>query len=146
MGIAKMPAVRTRTGLEGSSLLEILIGLLVLALAYASLLAYTTSQRNGLTIAGQLSDGTRVASTALESVKGMLADSIAFANIFSEAQFAPKVFSNRSIMNNQSYAITLTLNRAPAPLYALVVRAKVSWKSIHSFEMGVLIPGSTSTL
>lgn len=106
---------------KGFTFLEILVGLVVLALAFISLATYTSSQRKGLNVSGQLSDGTQVAG-------------------------GPRTFSDHKTVNGLHYAVDLTVKRAPAPLYALQVRAKVTWKSTHNVELGMLFPGAASTL
>jgi Tfp pilus assembly protein PilV len=132
--------------MEGFTFLEILVGLIVLALAFVSLSAYTASQRKGLYKSSQLADGTQVAATALETMRGQLSDSAAFASLYHQAQTGPRSISSQRTVNNFPFYIALTVTCAPAPLYALHVRAKVTWKSTHAIELGMLYPGAATTL
>jgi type II secretory pathway pseudopilin PulG len=140
------PVAQVNKPEAGFTFLEILIGLIVLALAFVSLSAYTASQRKGLNISSQLSDGTQVAATALETYKGRLSDSATFRNVYDQVAGGPREFPDHKTVNKLSYAVNLTVKRAPAPLYALQVRARVTWKSTHNVELGMIFPGAASTL
>jgi prepilin-type N-terminal cleavage/methylation domain-containing protein len=143
----KKPRIRRRfSGSQGFTLIEIMVGLCVLALAFVSLSAYTAGQRKGLYKSGQFADATQVAASALETMKGTLADSLKFKQLYNQVANYPNTISSQKMVNNFPYTIAITLTRAPAPLYALNVRAKVSWKSIHTYELGMLFPGTASAL
>lgn len=130
----------------GFSLLEILLGFFLLAVAFVSLGAYTSSQRGGLNRAGRLSDGTQVAVSVLETQKALLADSAAFRALFDEAASVPRTTSLERTVNHVRYGVAVTFARAPEPLYALKVRARVSWSGSHAVDLGVMVPGATGVL
>lgn len=130
----------------GFSLLEVLLGFFVLAVAFVSLGAYVSSQRGGLNRAGRLSDGTHVAVSVLEAQKALLADSAAFRALFDQAAFVPRTTSLERTVNHVRYGVAVTVSRAPAPLYALKVRARVSWTGSRAVELGVMVPGATGVL
>jgi type II secretory pathway pseudopilin PulG len=140
------PAARPAGGSRGFTFMEILVGICVLALAFVSLSAYTSSQRKGLNVSSQLADGTQVAATALETMKGQLSDSTAFRNLYDQVQSGSRVISDHKTVNNLPYSVALTVTRAPSPLYALKVRAKVTWKSTHKVELGMMFPGAAGVL
>lgn len=141
-----IPDANARRTVAGFTFLEILIGLVVLALAFVSLSAYTSSQRKGLNVSSQLSDGTQVAASALETYKGQMSDSAAFRQVYNQVEFSPKSISDHKTVNRLPYSVNLTVKRAPAPLYALQVRAKVTWRSTHNVELGMIFPGAAGTL
>jgi Tfp pilus assembly protein PilV len=127
-------------------LIEILVGFLVLGLACICLSAYTASQRKGLYKSSQLSDATQAAASALETIKGQLADSSAFKKLYDDAAGRTVTRSSQKTVNNSVYAIDLAIARAPAPLYALNVRAKASWAENHRVTLGLLYPGASANL
>ena len=130
----------------GFTLLEILIGFFVLAIAFVGMAAYNATQRGSLNRSGRLSDGTQIAMSALETSKAQLADSSGFRREYDLAGIAPRTTSRDVVLNNVHYTVDMTVTRAPAPLYALKVRSRVKWKASHAIEMGVLVPGATPTL
>jgi len=133
-------------GQRGFTFLEILVGLIVLAMACVCLTAYSVSQRKGLHKSSQFSDATQAAATALETMKGQLADSLAFKKLYDQAASGPLAQSATTSINKGTYALAYTIARAPSPLYALNVRVKVTWESNHSYTLGMLYPGASSTL
>lgn len=133
-------------GQRGFTLIEILVGFLVLCLAFFCLSAYTSSQRKGLYKSGQLSDATLAAASALEIIKGELADSAAFKKMYDDAAGRAVTQSSQNTVNKVVYAIDLSISRAPAPLYALNVRAKATWAETHTVTLGLLYPGASANL
>jgi type II secretory pathway pseudopilin PulG len=131
---------------RGFSIVEILIGFFVLSIAFASLGAYTSSQRTGLFKSSRLSDGTQAAVSALEEMKRDLSDSAKFANLYEQAGHGSVPISKSRSVNNVLYKIELTVTRGPEPDYLLKVRAQAAWKGSHSVELGVLVPGQAATL
>lgn len=131
---------------QGFTLLEILIGVCVLAITTACLMAYVSSLRKSLTQGSRLGDATRAASTALEVLKGELKDSVAFKTLYEDAGRQPVRKEVERDINNRKYSVTLTLTRAPAPLYALKARARAAWNGHHDVEVGVLLPGPSDFL
>jgi prepilin-type N-terminal cleavage/methylation domain-containing protein len=132
-------------GQRGFTFLEILVGLIVLALACVCLTAYSITQRRGLHKSSQFSDATQAAATALETMKGQLADSLAFKKLYGQAN-SPVTQTDKKTINKGTYALAFTIARAPSPLYALKVRVKVTWESKHSVTLGMLYPGASSAL
>ena len=130
----------------GFTLMEILVGLCVLALAFICLTAYSKSQLRGLTKSNQLSDASQTAATALETLKGQLQDSLYFKKMFNQAGSRPVIKEDKRTLNSTAYGVKLTLTRAPSPLYALKVRADICWDSKHSLALGMLYPGATDAL
>ena len=139
----RLPAGR---GERGFTLIEILVGLFVLGSACICLSAYTASQRKGLYKSSRLSDATHAAASALETIKGQLADSAAFKMMYDNAAGHTITQSSQKTVNKNVYAVDLAIARAPAPLYALNVRAKVAWAENHRVELGLLYPGASANL
>ena len=133
-------------GQRGFTLIEILAGLFVLGLACICLSAYTASQRKGLYKSSQLSDATLAAASALETIKGQLADSAAFKKMYDDAAGRTVTQSGQKSINKIVYAVDLAIARAPAPLYALSVRAKATWAEKHRVTLGLLYPGASANL
>ncbi|MDB5102577.1 MAG: hypothetical protein JWP91_266 [Fibrobacteres bacterium] len=132
----------TAAGQRGFTILEILVGFFVLALAFVSLGAYTSSQRNGLFKSSQLSDGTQVAVSALEETKRMLSDSATFKKMYDQTGYGDYPVTASRTINAVPYTVTVTMRRGPVKDYLLKVRARVTWKGSHSIEFGVLVPGA----
>lgn len=130
----------------GFTLLEIVVGLAVLGVVLVGLTAYVGSQRRSLHVANQLADGTRAASSALETLKGRLADSAYFRQAYDDAKHRPRVSVQNLDVNNRPYTVTVTLVRAPGDLYALKARARAAWNRDHGMELGVLCPGPSDAL
>jgi type II secretory pathway pseudopilin PulG len=104
---------------NGFALVEILVGVCVLALTTACLMSYFPSMRRALSQGNQLADATRAASSALETVKGQVADSLAFKTLYDGAELQPFSQEIERDINNRKITIRLTISRAPSPLYAL---------------------------
>jgi prepilin-type N-terminal cleavage/methylation domain-containing protein len=136
----------SRRGQRGFTLIEILVGLIVLGVACISLSAYTASQRKGLYRSSQLSDAAQTAASALETIKGQLADSAAFKKLYDDAAGRTVTQSSRKTVNKIVYAVDLAIARAPAPLYALSIRAKATWAEKHMVTLGLLYPGASDNL
>ena len=126
--------------------MEILVGLTVLGLAIFTFAAYTQAQRKGLNRSNHFADGSRAAASALQSLKGQLADSGYFASVYVGLGSRPEVRTSAREVNGMRYAITLTLARAPAPLYGIKARARAAWSQGHSVEIGLLYPGISGFL
>jgi prepilin-type N-terminal cleavage/methylation domain-containing protein len=135
-----------RRGQRGYTLLEIMVGLTVLGLALFSFTAYAQGQRKALNRSKRLVDGTRAAASALQVLKGQLADSAAFAAAYDGTGSHADVRTLDRDVNGMRYSITLTLTRAPAPLYGIKARARATWDRGHSVELGMLCPGATGFL
>jgi type II secretory pathway pseudopilin PulG len=133
-------------GKHGFTILEILIGICVLAFSFFALSGYSSFQRLGLNKASQLAAGTQVAASALEATKLQLADSLTFRSLFDQSAIYPKVITRQSTVNHVAYTVRLTLEHAQSPLYALKIRALASWGNAHRVELGVLFPGAGETL
>jgi prepilin-type N-terminal cleavage/methylation domain-containing protein len=131
---------------HGFTLLEIMVGTSVLVLVFLGLFAYASSQRKALNRANQIVDGTRAAAQALELLKGELADSAGFGALYAQAASRPRVRTSRQEINRRMYTVTVTVSRAPAPLYAVKARARSTWSRIHAVELGLLIPGRSDLL
>lgn len=131
---------------NGFSVLEILVGVCALALAAACLMPYVSSLREALNNGNQIADATRAAATALEVLKGQAADSLAFKTLYEKAGMRPVLQNVEREINNRKYSVTLTISRAPSPLYGLKARARADWKGRHKVEMGVLLPGPSEFL
>ena len=129
---------------RGFSVMEILIGFFVLSLAFASLGAYTSSQRNGLFKASQLADATQLAVSSLEQMKRTLSDSTVFKQMYDKAQIAPVESSNSRTMNAMPYSVALTVSEGPSADYVLRLKAHVTWKGGHAVDLGVLVPGAST--
>jgi prepilin-type N-terminal cleavage/methylation domain-containing protein len=141
-----LPAERGLGDRRGFTLLEIAVGLVVLALAVFTFTAYASGQRKGLNRSNQLADGTRAAATALETLKGQLADSAYFKSVYSGTASRADISTANRTISGVAYAITVTIRRAPAPLYALTARARAVWGQGHASEVGLLYPGSAEGL
>lgn len=135
--------MRTRSQL-GFSIMEILIGFFVLSLAFASMGAYTSSQRTGLFKASQLTDATQVAVSSLEQMKRTLSDSTTFKQMYDKAQIAPVASQSSRTMNAVQYNVAFTVSPGPSQDYMLKLKARVTWKGTHSVELGVLVPGAST--
>ena len=144
--MVRMGRLPSGGGERGFTLIEILVGLLVLGFACVCLSAYTASQRKGLYKSSRLSDATHAAASALETIKGQLADSAAFKKIYDNAAGITVTQSSQETVNKSVYVVDLAITRAPAPLYALNVRAKVIWGEKHSVALGLLYPGASANL
>ncbi len=138
-------AIRSGRG-DGFTLMEILVGLTVLGLAVFTFSAYAAGQRKSLNHSNRLADGTRIAASELETLKGRLADSAYFKTVYDRAGARPDVRTIERKVNGMKYAVTLTLGRAPAPLYGLKARARADWDGGHSIELGLLCPGVSGWL
>lgn len=126
--------------------MEILMGLMVLGLAVFTFTAYTKGQRKGLNRSNHFADGSRAAASALQSLKGQLADSAYFATVFRGTGSHPDVRVVASDVNGTRFTITLTLTRTPAPLYGIKARARAEWDHGHAVELGLLCPGASEYL
>jgi prepilin-type N-terminal cleavage/methylation domain-containing protein len=144
--MVRMRRLPSGRGQRGFTLIEILVGLSVLGMACISLSAYTASQRKGLYKSSQLSDATQAAASALETLKGQMADSAAFKKMYDNAAGRTVTQSGQKTVNKRVYAVDLAISRAPAPLYALKVRAKASWAENHKVTLGLLYPGASANL
>lgn len=133
-------------GQGGFSLMEILVGLIVLALALFTFTAYSSGQRKGLHESNRLSDGTRAAASALETLKGQLQDSAYFKTTFTGLASRAKVSRIALDVNGTHYDVSLTLTRAPAPLYGIKARALAQWGRERTVELGLLMPGASDAL
>lgn len=131
---------------DGFTLLDILVAACVLGLVVAGFSAYVTSTRKTMNQANQLADATRAAASALEVLKGQLEDSASFKSVYDGAESQPSMQSLERDINNRKYVVTVTVSRAPAPLYALKARARAVWGENHGIEVGVLIPGHSDFL
>jgi hypothetical protein len=131
---------------NGFSVLEILVGFCALALVAACLMPFVSSLRVALNKGNQIADATRAASTALEALKGELADSLAFNTIYGQVELRPAVRTLERDINKRKFSVTLTISRAPSPLYALKARARTVWSGTHKVELGVLLPGPSEFL
>jgi len=139
-------ATRSPRGARGFTLLEIAVGLVVLALAVFTFTAYASGQRKGLNRSNQLADGTRAAASALETLKGQLADSAYFKSVYAGTASSAEVSTSNRTIGRADYAITVTIRRAPAPFYALKARARAVWRQGHAAEVGLLLPGAAEEL
>jgi prepilin-type N-terminal cleavage/methylation domain-containing protein len=135
-----------RRGQKGFTLVEIAVGLTVLALAFVCLTAYSMGQRRGLHKSSQLADATQAAATALETLKGQLADSASFKKLYDQASGGAVSQSDKKIINKGTFGLAYTIARAPSPLYALKIRVKVTWESKHTITLGMLYPGASKVL
>lgn len=132
------PAARRQSGF---SLLELMIGAAALGIILVFFGFFMRGQIAGAKKSERLASATQVALGALEETKNLLADSARFAERFDEAKHGGDADTRTAKVNRQKYDITLTYAPAPAPLYALKVRAKVRWNMMHAVDVGVLIPG-----
>lgn len=135
-----------RRGQAGFTLIEISVGMIVLAVACVCLTAYSIGQRRGLHKSSQLADATQAAATALEVLKGQLADSAAFKKLYDQASGGAVSQTDKKTINMGSYGLAYTIARAPSPLYALNIRVKVTWESKHTITLGMLYPGASKVL
>lgn len=126
--------------------MEILVGIIVLGLALFTFTAYAQGQRKSLNRSNRLADGTRAAASALQSLKGQLADSAYFKSAYDRAGHGADVRSSVSDINGKRFTITLVLTRAPAPLYGIKARARAEWDRGHAVELGLLCPGAAGVL
>lgn len=131
---------------RGFTLLEVLMGFFVLAIAFVSLGAYSSTQRTGLNRSSRLADETQIAISTVEGIKGRLADSAQFRSQFDRAALGPDVTTLQKTFNNIHYTVDVSIERGPDPLYALNVQARVYWKAGHAIELGVLVPGTSASL
>lgn len=131
---------------RGFSLLEVLVGLTILSSVMAALGIFYRGQVAGLQGSSELSDGTQVALTHLERVKNRLSDRSAFGNAYRDTEHGPSVSQARETFNHGEFLVTIRLDRAPAPLYALRATTEVAWKRKRRVELGVLVPGPSPTL
>lgn len=131
---------------RGFTLMEILVGIIVLGLALFTFTAYAQGQRKSLNRSNRLADGTRAAASALQTLKGQLADSAAFKAAYDRAGHGGDVRNLYSDVNGTRYEITLILTRAPSPLYGIKARARAEWDHGHAVELGLLCPGAAGVL
>lgn len=140
---ATVPVPRGR---RGFTLLEIAVGITVLALALFTFTAYAHGQRKGLNRSNHLADGTRAAASALQALKGQLADSAYFKSVYDGTASRADVRTSTRTIDGMAYTLTLTLTRMPAPLYGLKARARAVWDHGHAIELGLLYPGVSEAL
>lgn len=133
-------------GRSGFTLMEIMVGIVVLGLALFTFTAYAQGQRKSLNRSNRLADGTRAAASALQTLKGQLADSAYFKSEYDRARTGPTTRASSSDVNGIRYDITLVLTRAPAPLYGIQARARAQWNRGHTVELGLLFPGTAGGL
>jgi hypothetical protein len=125
---------------------DLLLGTLALAVCFAGLCAYAAYQRDGLNRSGRVTDGTRIAESALEGLKGQLADSLRFRSEYAKTASGPSSSIEVRTVNKTPYTVSVTLVRAPDTAYALRVQARVTWQSTHGVELGALVPGDFGSL
>lgn len=140
---AQLAAPRAQPGF---TLMEIMVGMIVLALALFTFTAYASGQRKGLNSSNHLADGTRAAASALQSLKGQLGDSLYFKTTYDGLASRPRVSQAATEVNGIRYDLTVTLTRAPAPLYGIKARAVAKWGRGRTVELGLLCPGATDAL
>lgn len=134
------------TSERGFSLLELLIGFTVLAVAMAGIGIFFKGQAKGLMKSNLLSCGTQIALSRLEQYKGLFADPARFQSDYLAAEHGSILTDTAISAYNRNFGVVTYLDRAPAPLHGLRVRARVSWEGGHALEIGVLVPGPSPTL
>lgn len=124
---------------QGFSLMEVLMGFFVLAIAFVMLGAYQIHQRKALYRSGELSDATQVAISALEKAKGDLADPARFATAYKAVKHKPALSLSKAKLNQVAYTVDLAVSRGIAANGMLKAQVNVVWLDHHRVVMGVLI-------
>jgi prepilin-type N-terminal cleavage/methylation domain-containing protein len=124
---------------RGFSLLEVLVGFVVLAITVACLSAYLNEQRKGLIAADKLSDATAVALSELRDTRVRMANKEVFSKAFVQLQKTEQASSRSQTANITEYRITTRLAMANAKDSLLKETVVVEWPPNHRIELGNLI-------
>jgi prepilin-type N-terminal cleavage/methylation domain-containing protein len=124
-------------GQAGFSLLEVLMAILLLAISFVGLTAYSGTQRKALGKSGDLTEAANAAVTLLEKTKIPLSDSATFEKKFaalSTTQATTSTFKGKLI----TYTVLTTLSRVPASSNMIKAAVKLTWPG-HSYNIGLVL-------
>jgi prepilin-type N-terminal cleavage/methylation domain-containing protein len=124
-------------GEAGFSLLEILMAILLLSIAFVGLTAYSGSQRKALSKSGDLTEASQVAITALETSKTQFSDSAYFAKIYKSAK-NPVSSSYNTTGKKTSYKVNTVVSRLSSSFPLLKVQITLTWAKTHTFQVGMI--------
>jgi prepilin-type N-terminal cleavage/methylation domain-containing protein len=124
-------------GQAGFSLLEVLMAILLLAISFVGLTAYSSTQRKALGKSSDLTEAANVALTTLEKTKIPLADSLAFAKKFA-ALSTSQATTTTSKPKLITYTVVTTLSRVPASSNMIKAAVKLTWPG-HSYNIGLVL-------
>ncbi|GEM_PF-3697940 len=122
----------------GFSLLEVTMAILLLAISFVGLSAYSGTQRKALGKSGDLTEASNTAVTILERTKIPLSDSAAFLakyNTLAKAQTTISTFKGKKI----TYNVSTTLSRVPTSANMIKAQVKLTWTGSHAFNIGMIL-------
>jgi prepilin-type N-terminal cleavage/methylation domain-containing protein len=122
----------------GFSLLEILMAILLLAISFVGLTAYSSSQRKALYKSSDLTEASNVALTILEKTKIPLSDSAAFAAKYNTLGHPAATQSNYKGKKTTYYAST-TLSRIAGSDNLIKAQVRLTWTGGHEYDIGMVL-------
>ncbi|MDB5049066.1 MAG: hypothetical protein JWO30_2137 [Fibrobacteres bacterium] len=122
----------------GFSLLEILMAILLLAISFVGLTAYSSSQRKALYKSSDLTEASNVALTILEKTKIPLSDSAAFAAKYKTLGKPASVQSSYK-GKKTTYFSSTTLSRIPGSDNLIKAQVQLTWTGDHVYNIGMVL-------
>jgi prepilin-type N-terminal cleavage/methylation domain-containing protein len=129
---------RNRNGRQsGFSLLEVLMAILLLAISFVGLTAYSGTQRKALGKSSDWTEAGNSAVTILEKTKIPLSDSAAFKKKF-DALSSPQAVTTSFKGKKINYTVVTTLSRVPSSDNMIKAKVKLTWTG-HSYNLGMVL-------
>jgi Tfp pilus assembly protein PilV len=124
-------------GQSGFSILEVTMAILLLAISFVGLSAYSGTQRKALSKSGDLTEASTVAVTILEKTKIPLSDSAAFVAKYAQLIY-PKTTTSSYTGKKTTFNVATTLSRVPGSDKLIRAKVKLTWPN-HAYNTGIVL-------
>lgn len=139
-GNRRLPAGFSPRQEAGFSLLEIIIGFVVLSVVTVGLTSFSGVQRKALTRSGDRSEAAQAVITELEKLKAPLADTIRFK--YRQTQLktnGPITTTRTSVGKRISYSIRIVQSQVVGTNHLIRFSGRATWGGRDTVSLGVLV-------
>lgn len=124
----------------GFSLLEIVVGFVVLAVVTVGLSSFSGVQRKALTRSGDRSEAVQATVTEMEKLKAPIADTNAFKTLHTKLKTTgPVVTTRTSAGKKTNYKVVITQTQVVGTDHLIRFDARTTWGIRDTISLGVLV-------